>query len=145
MCHRIVPQLCYPGLNAGSPSKAPSVMVSAPPLQTTHLYSVVNQLPLLGKFKREDLEQEGGNFEEWIEKFEMVAKAYGWDAKARLANLTTRLQRQAYSFYRSHSPEQRADYGCLKTELLTHFTPVRLQAAHIINASKRLWIIMLRI
>ena len=115
---------------AESPSQAPSVMVSAPPLQTTHPYPVVNQLPPLSKFMGEDLDQEGENFEEWIEHFEMVAEAYGWDAKARLVNLTTRLQGQAYSFYRSCSPEQRADYGCLKTELLTHFTPVRLQAVH---------------
>jgi len=105
-------------------------MVSAPTLQTTHRYPAVNQLPPLSKFRGKDLDQEGGNFEEWIEQFEMVAEAYGWDAKARLINLTTRLQGQAYSFYRSCSPEQRADYGCLKTELLTHFTPVRLQAVH---------------
>ena len=55
-----------------------------------------SQLPSISKFKGEDA---GGNFEEWIEQFELIAEAYGWDSKTKLVNLTTRLQGQVYSFY----------------------------------------------
>lgn len=89
-----------------------------------------NQLPPISKFRGEDPDQEGGNFEEWIEQFELIAEAYGWDSRTKLINLTTRLQGQAYSFYRTCSPEQRADYASLKSQLMSRFTPVRLQAVH---------------
>jgi len=68
--------------------------VSAPIVHPT-----TNQLPPICKFKGEDPDQEGGNFEEWIEQFELIAEAYGWDPRAKLVNLTTRLQGQAYTFY----------------------------------------------
>ena len=96
----------------------------------TPIYPTASQLPPISKFKGEDPDQEGGNFEEWIEQFELIAETYGWDSKTRLVNLTTRLQGQAYSFYRTCSPEQRADYAILRSQLMTRFTPVRLQAVH---------------
>ena len=92
--------------------------------------SSTSPLPPICKFRGEDPDQEGGNFEEWIEQFEMIADAYGWNARTRLVNLTTRLQGQAYSFYRTCSPEQRTDYERLKAQMMTRFTPVRLQAVH---------------
>ena len=92
--------------------------------------SSTSPLSPICKFRGEDPDQEGGNFEEWIEQFEMIADAYGWNARTRLVNLTTRLQGQAYSFYRTCSPEQRTDYERLKAQMMTRFTPVRLQAVH---------------
>ena len=55
---------------------------------------------------------------------------YHWDAQAQLVNLTTRLRGQSYAFYRACSPQQRSNYEALKAELLTQFTPVRIQAVH---------------
>ena len=65
--------------------------VSAPLVQPT-----TNQLPPICKFKGEDPDQEGGNFKKWIEQFELIAEAYGWDSRAKLVNLTTRLQGQPF-------------------------------------------------
>ena len=64
------------------------------------------QLPPINKFSREDADGEGESYEDWIEQFEAVANMYQWDMQARLVNLTTRLQGQAYSFYRTCSPQQ---------------------------------------
>ena len=106
-------------------TRLPTSAISAPLVQPA-----TNQLPPISKFKGEDPDQVGGNFEELIEQFELIAEAYGWDSRAKLVNLTTRLQGQAYTFYRTCSPEQRADYASLKSQLAVQFTPVRLQAVH---------------
>ena len=103
-------------------------VTTVPPVAPVH--PAASQLPPISKFKGEDPDQEGGSFEEWIEQFELIAEAYGWDSRTRLVNLTTRLQGQAYTFYQTCSPEQRADYTGLKAQLMTRFTPVRLQAVH---------------
>ena len=67
-------------------------------------------------------------FEEWQEQFELVANACQWTEAAKLVNLATRLKGQAYSFYRSCTPDQRAKYSLLSDALNKRFTPVRLQA-----------------
>jgi len=99
-------------------------------VSVTPAIPAISQLSPINKFKGEDPDQEGGNFEEWIEQFELIAEAYGWDSRTQLVNLTVRLQGQAYSFYRTCSPEQRSDYTSLKSQLMTRFTPVQLQAVH---------------
>ena len=139
----VFPSLSVPlrsGLSMGVPVHTTAVFPSpltafttrfptnVPPVPLVH--PAASQLPPISKFRGEDPDQEGGNFEEWIEQFESIAEAYGWDPKTRLVNLTTRLQGQAYSFYRTCSPEQRANYTSLKSQLMTRFTPVRLQAVH---------------
>ena len=83
-----------------------------------------NQLPPISKFKGKDPDQEGGNFEEWFEQFKLIAEAYSWDLRATLVNV---IQGQAYTFNRTCSPEQRADYVSFKS---VRFRPVRLQAVH---------------
>ena len=88
------------------------------------------QLPPISKFSGEDPDGEGESFEDWIEQFESIANMYHWDAQARLVNLTTRLRGQAYAFYRTCSPQQRSNYETLKAQLVTRFTPVRIQAVH---------------
>ena len=77
-------------------TRLPTSAISAPLVQPA-----TNQLPPISKFKGEDPDQRGGNFEEWIEQFELIAEAYGWDSRAKLVNLKTRLQGQAYTFYRT--------------------------------------------
>jgi len=89
-----------------------------------------SQLPPIGKFSGEEQDDESEGFEEWIEQFELVAEVCKWDTRARLVNLTTRLRGPAYSFYRTCPPDQRGSYEALKAQLLTRFTPVRIQAVH---------------
>ena len=40
----------------------------------------------------------------------------------------TRLKGEAYAFYKSSSPQQRASYEMMTAALTKHFTPVRIQA-----------------
>ena len=103
-----------------------SVGSMQPALATALLAS--HMLPPIGKFSGEVLQGEGETFKDWIEQFEMIASVPGWDKRAKLINLTTRLRGQAYSFYRSCTAQQRGDYGTLVAELTKRFTPVRLQS-----------------
>ena len=38
-------------------------------------------------------------FQDWLEQFEMIANVCGWSPQARLVNLVTRLEGQAYAFF----------------------------------------------
>ena len=67
-------------------------------------------------------------FEEWLEQFELVASVCNWEGRTKLANLVTRLQGQAYSFYRTCSAQQRTSYDALKDALSRRFKPVRIQS-----------------
>ena len=67
-------------------------------------------------------------FDEWIEQFEMVASAYGWNDHMKLVNLTTRLREQAYAFLRSCTSQQRTSYPSLTQALKARFTPVKIKA-----------------
>ena len=40
-------------------------------------------------------------FEDWLEQFKLVASVCNWEGRVKLANLATRLQGQAHSFYRT--------------------------------------------
>ena len=88
---------------------------------------LAQQLPPLTKFNGENCDGEGETFQDWIEQFEMVATVCRWDDQAKLVNLVTRLKGQAYSFFRSCTPQQRMSYHSLTTELGKRFTPVRIQ------------------
>jgi len=65
-----------------------------------------------------------GTFEDWLECFESLLVG----PQAKFVNLITRLQGQAYSFFRSCTMEQHTDYCLLVAELHKRFTPVRLPA-----------------
>ena len=67
-------------------------------------------------------------FEEWLEQFELVASVCNWEGRTKLANLVTRLQGQAYSFYRTCSAQQQTSYDALKDALSRRFKPVRIQS-----------------
>ena len=66
-------------------------------------------------------------FQEWIEQFEMIASVCGWSAQAKLVNLVTRLQGQAYAYFHSCSTQNKTSYALLVAELHKRFTPVHLQ------------------
>ena len=61
-----------------------------------------------------------------FEQFEMIANVCNWSLQSKLVNLITRLQGQAYAFFRPCTMEQRTDYSQLVAELSKRFTPVRL-------------------
>ena len=80
------------------------------------------------KFSGDEKGDDGDAFPDWLEQFEMVANLAGWNDNAKLVNLATRLKGPAYSFYRSCTPEQRANYTLLVQELSKRFIPVRIEA-----------------
>ena len=88
---------------------------------------LAHQLPPLRSFTGEDIDN-GETFQDWIEQFEMVASIGGWDERAKLVNLTTRLRGQAYTFYKSCPDQERRKYTTLVAQLKQRFTPVRLRA-----------------
>ena len=64
----------------------------------------------------------GGNsetepFEDWLKQFELVTSVCNWEGRVKLANLVTRLQGQAYSFYRTFPAYQRTSYEALTSAL----------------------------
>lgn len=74
----------------------------------------------------------GGNaetepFEDWLEQFELVASVCNWEGRVKLANLVTRLQGQAYSFYRTCPAYQRTSYEALTSALTKRFKPIRIK------------------
>ena len=82
-------------------------------------------LPPLSKYSGNS---ETETFEEWHEQFQLVATVCKWDNRLKLANLATRLQGQAYSFYRTSSQQQRTSYESLMSAISQRFRPVRIQA-----------------
>ena len=58
----------------------------------------------------------------------MIADVCGWSPQAKLVNLVTRLQAQAYAFFCSCTTQQKTSYALLVAELHKRFTPVHLQA-----------------
>ena len=81
-----------------------------------------NQMPPVSKYSGN---ADSEPFEEWLEQFELVASVCNWEGRAKLANLVTRLQGHAYSYYRTCSTHQRTSYDALKNALSKRFKPVR--------------------
>ncbi len=79
---------------------------------------VAQQLPQVPVFTGEERNLSGESFEGWREQFKMVATLGRWNARTKLVNLVSRLRGQAYSFYRSCTMTQRADYDIMVGELL---------------------------
>ena len=67
----------------------------------------------------------------------MIADLCKWNTSAKLVHLTTRLKGQAFAFYRSCAPRQKADYDSLVTKLKKRFTPVRIQAIQMSHFHER--------
>ena len=91
---------------------------------------LAQNLPPLPKFSGELSDGGFGMdiFQDWLEQFELVANVLGWSSQAKLVNLITRLQGQAYSFFRSCILGQHTDYSLLVAELKKRFTLVTLPA-----------------
>ena len=61
---------------------------------------LAQQLPPLPKFSGGEVNNGGmDTFQDWLEQFEMIANVCGWSPQARLVNLVTRLEGQAYAFF----------------------------------------------
>ena len=84
-------------------------------------------VPPLSKFSGEE-PNPGEFFQEWKEHFELTADLLGWNDRAKLVNLITRLRGQAHAFYRSCTVAQRGSYSMLMSALGTRFTPVVIPA-----------------
>ena len=67
-------------------------------------------------------------FEKWLEQFELVACVCHWEGRTKHANLVTRLQGQAYSFYRTCPIQQRSSYEALTAALTERFKPIRIKS-----------------
>ena len=81
------------------------------------------QLPSLSKCSgNSDTEM----FEEWHKQFQLVATVCKWDNRLKLANLASRLQGQAYSFYHICSQQLRTSYESSVSDLSWRFKPVRI-------------------
>ena len=106
----------------GTPSKPLSTTGGSSELSAALL---AQQLPPLSKFSGNTDDE---SFQEWIAQFELVAEVCQWKSQGKLIHLTTRLRGEAFSFYRSCSKSQKADYDQLVKELKQRFTPVRLQS-----------------
>ena len=87
--------------------------------------SVSFQIPPVSKYTGN---AEVEPFYEWLEQFELVASVCRWEGRAKLANLVTRLQGQAYSFYRTSPVYQRTSYEALTAALTERFKPVRIKS-----------------
>lgn len=109
-------------VSASHPLSAPSVS-TLPSNVSAGIYP--SQVPPLSKFSGSN---ETETFKEWHEQFELVATVCGWNAHSKLANLATRLQGQAYAFYRTCTVQQRSSYENLVAAMSQRFTPVRIQS-----------------
>ena len=88
---------------------SPGQSANVDPLKSVLL---LQNLPPLPKFSGKL--RDGGCgmdiFQDWLEQFQLIADVLGWSPQAKLVNLITRLQGQAYSFLRSCTMEQCTDY-----------------------------------
>ena len=85
------------------------------------------QLPPLNAFAGDDYNDSNAEtFEEWMERFDLVAAVGRWDEPAKLANLVTRLKGSAFAFFRSCRGETRGQYSALVDALRKRFTPVHI-------------------
>lgn len=70
---------------------------------STACYGPLNQLPPLTSYKGE-VGPDNETIDEWMEHFSMLAEECKWTQRAKLLHLTSRLEKQAYAFYRSCPP-----------------------------------------
>ena len=104
----------------------------------------------LPSFSGEQPDRGGENFNEWLERLELVASACKWDDQAKLVNVATRLRGPASQFYQSCTPQQgpttvSSPMCCARGSLLSRYSPSR--AAGSMRGSRdqpNQWITMLR-
>lgn len=88
-----------------------------------------NMLPEMDKFSgaKQGLE-EGESIDMWLEGFESLATAYGWDDRMKPLQLISRLKGPALVFVRSFRPEQRKSFTVMREALSKRFTPVHIES-----------------
>ena len=89
---------------------------------------LAQQIPPLQKFDGATMSAGTELITEWLEQFELAAEVCRWDNSTKLVNLVTRLDGEAYSFYKSCTPQQRGCYSAMVSALTKRFTPVQIQA-----------------
>ena len=99
---------------------------------------IPHHLPPLAPYKGEmtpdaettykgEMTPDAETIDEWLERFSMLAEECRWTPRAKLLHLTSRLEKQAYAFYRSCIPQIKESYDRLAAELHKRFTPIRIQ------------------
>ena len=78
---------------------------------------LAQQIPPLQKFDGATMSAGTELIIEWLEQFELVAGVCRWDNSTKLVNLVTRLKGEAYSFYKSCTPQQRGSYSAMVSAL----------------------------
>ena len=116
-----------PTVNVSKSSDVVSTLNSTV-LSTSHTPSVQSAVMLLhpSQVPQFSGSNENKTFKEWHGQFELVATICEWDSHSKLANLATRLQGQAYAFYRTCTTQQQSTYDSLVTAMSQRFTPVRI-------------------
>ena len=82
-------------------------------IQVMWVMWVAQQIPPLQKFDGATMSAGTELITEWLEQFELVAGVCRWDNSTKLVNLVTRLKGEAYSFYKSCTPQQRGSYSAM--------------------------------
>ena len=89
---------------------------------------LAQQMPPIPNFSEDSIAKDSDTFVDWSEQFQLVTEACQWSDQVKLVNLAIRLKGQAYAFYWSCSPVQRASYPALMEALLRRFTPVTIRS-----------------
>ena len=89
---------------------------------------LAQQMPPIPNFSEDSIAKDSDTFVDWSEQFQLVTEACQWSDQVKLVNLAIRLKGQAYAFYWSCSPVQRASYPALMEALLHRFTPVTIRS-----------------
>ena len=88
---------------------------------------LAQQQPSLPNYNGDNIEGDGENFSDWLERLELVVATCRWDNQTKLVNVATRLRGTASRFYQSCTPQQRSSYELVRA-LQSRFTPVRIQS-----------------
>ena len=65
-----------------------------------------------------------GDIRDWFQRFEICAKANGWEAAAKATRLPTLLEGEALAIWLELSTEQQGDYGVAKEEIEKAMKPM---------------------
>ena len=67
---------------------------------------------------------ESGNITEWLSRFEICAKANGWDAAVKAVKLPTLLEGEALAVWLDFTEEEQGDYSVTVDKLKRKLAPM---------------------
>ena len=73
-------------------------------------------------------EEDAETVEDWLDQLEIIAAAFEWEERTKLAHLTSRLRGAALAFYRMYTPSQKHSYSLLREALSQRFTAVHVRS-----------------